>query len=338
MKVAVSCGDINGVALEVFLGALQIHTPQKLAEQDVELLLAAETQSLRAGLKQLDADAELHDTTLHVHGHSIGLIECTTVAQLRPGALQADAGALALEALERVADLALDGTAQAVLTLPVNKKALHLAGADFPGQTEFFAGRAAVEHPVMILCSRELRVGLATIHIPLRRVAEAVTRAAVERGVTQLDLSLRRDFGFEHPRIAVLGLNPHAGEEGDIGREEIEVISPVLESMRRTGVTLEGPYPADGFFAHGAWRNFDGVLAMYHDQGLIPLKMLAGGGGVNFTGGLPFVRTSPDHGTAFGIAGKWLADPRACAEALIQAVHMVNARADYDARTGHGRD
>jgi 4-hydroxythreonine-4-phosphate dehydrogenase len=249
------------------------------------------------------------------------------------------AGAMALEALELAADAVLKGTADAVITMPVSKYSLQRVGFSFSGQTEFFAHRTGASFPLMILATerttlsvgKALRVGLATIHVPLRSVAELLTQERILERLYALHKALRVDFACPQPRIAVLGLNPHAGEEGILGTEERDVIIPALGLAHQQGIQAEGPFPADGFFAHGAYRGYDAVLAMYHDQGLIPLKVIAQGAGVNITAGLPIIRTSPDHGTALDIAGRGIADESSAVEAIAMAVQIACHRASHNA-------
>jgi 4-hydroxythreonine-4-phosphate dehydrogenase len=171
-----------------------------------------------------------------------------------------------------------------------------------------------------------VRVGLATVHVPLLKVASMLNFEHIFERIHVLATTLRNDFGIANPRIAVLGVNPHAGEQGDIGTEEQSIVQPAIEHAQIQGIRAEGAFPADGFFAHGAFRSFDGILAMYHDQGLIPLKLLAGNGGVNFSAGLPIVRTSPDHGTAFAIAGQGIANESSVVDAINMACSILQHR------------
>jgi 4-hydroxythreonine-4-phosphate dehydrogenase len=187
----------------------------------------------------------------------------------------------------------------------------------------------------MILYSGELRVALATEHIPLAQVSQTVTRELLQSKLAILRDSLVRDFGIDKPRIAVLGLNPHAGDDGHIGQEELQVIRPLVESLYNQGHLVFGPYSADAFFARQAWKEFDAVLAMYHDQGLIPFKTIAAGEGVNYTAGLPAIRTSPDHGTAFDIAGKNMADPGSFREAVYQCIDLIRQRKTHAENTAN---
>lgn len=231
----------------------------------------------------------------------------------------------AAEALEAAAAKLLAGEWQAVVTGPVSKQALHQVGYPFPGQTEFFAARAHTENFAMCLTGGPLTVALVTAHVPLADVAPLLCPGEIVRVGCLLADFLRRT-GTADPRIAVAGLNPHAGEGGDLGREEIAIIAPAVESLQSSG-NFSGPYPPDTVFHRAVSGEFDGVLCMYHDQGLIPLKLLAFDSGVNVTLGLPFVRTSPDHGTAFAIAGKGAARPESMIAAIQLAARMLTAQA-----------
>lgn len=236
----------------------------------------------------------------------------------------AEGGAAAMASLRKAADLCLAGEADAIVTAPISKEAIKLAGEPFPGHTEFFAKVCAVRRPVMAFSAGELFVSLATIHVALKRVPLAVTREAVLAAIERTHAALRDWFGKSRPHVAVCGLNPHAGENGQFGREEIKVIRPAIEEARKKGIDATGPHPADSLFAK---RDFDGAVAMYHDQGLVAVKALAWKTAVNLTLGLPFVRTSPDHGTAFDIAGKKRADATSMIEAVKLADRIVRRKA-----------
>ncbi len=212
------------------------------------------------------------------------------------------------------------------MTAPVSKEAMFRSGYRYPGQTEFLAKRSGSRESAMMLVAGGFRIALATVHLPLKWVSKALTVDLIMQKLRVIDTSLRRDFAIKRPKIALLGLNPHAGESGHIGTEEIFTIRPAIERARRNGIRADGPFPADGFFGAAAFRSYDAVLAMYHDQGLIPLKMTAFSSGVNFTSGLPIVRTSPDHGTAFDIAGRGVADPGSMIEAIKLAASVIKNR------------
>lgn len=246
----------------------------------------------------------------------------------QPGMPTRQSARAAAEALETAASHLLSGHWQAVVTGPVSKKALHEVGYDFPGQTEFFAARAGVENFAMCLTGGGLTVALVTAHVPLARVAGLLKKEEITR-VGNLLAAFLRQCGHRHPAIAVAGFNPHAGESGDLGSEEISIISPAVTELRESGTAdFSGPHPPDTIFQQAVAGTFDGVLCMYHDQGLIPLKLHAFDQGVNVTLGLPFVRTSPDHGTAFGIAGKGLARPDSMISAIQLAGRMLGSRMD----------
>ena len=245
-----------------------------------------------------------------------------------PGRPQPAQAAGVVAAIERGVALCLSGAASGLCTLPISKQALaEGAGFAYPGHTEFLAHLGGVEEVVMMLASDALRVVPATIHIALTEVPAALTPALLEARLRITHAALIRDFAIPAPRIAVAGLNPHAGEGGRMGREEIELIVPVLERLRAEGMDLRGPLPADTMFHAAARTGYDAAVCMYHDQALIPIKTLAFDEGVNVTLGLPFVRTSPDHGTAFDIAGKGLANPSSTVEALRMAWRMAGGAA-----------
>ena len=241
----------------------------------------------------------------------------------KPGSPTKESARAAVEALETAAKNLLSGKWQAVVTGPVSKKALHDVGCHFPGQTEFFAARAGVENFAMCLTGGGLTVALVTAHVPIAQVAGLLKKSEIVR-IGSLLVSFLRQCGCKEPRIAVAGLNPHAGEGGDIGTEEITIISPAVRELEKSkGAVFYGPLPPDTIFQQAVAGKFDGVLCMYHDQGLIPLKLHAFDQGVNVTLGLPFVRTSPDHGTAFDIAGKGVARSDSMQAAIQLAATML---------------
>lgn len=238
-----------------------------------------------------------------------------------PGSPNMESARAAVAALETATQNLLSGRWQGVVTGPVSKKALHDVGCHFPGQTEFFAARAGVKNFAMCLTGGGLTVALVTIHVPLADVARLLDKKEIVR-IGNLLVAFLQQCGCKHPRIAVAGLNPHAGEGGDIGTEEIKIISPAVRELEKSADAIfSGPLPPDAIFQQAVAGEYDGVLCMYHDQGLIPLKLHAFDQGVNVTLGLPFVRTSPDHGTAFGIAGKGVAR----SDSIQAAIHMAAA-------------
>jgi 4-hydroxythreonine-4-phosphate dehydrogenase len=286
VKVGITCGDPAGIGPEIVKAALE----SSLLPQGVEYVVIGATDAFAPG---------------------------------KPGLASAQH---AIEALEESVALAKSGEIQAVVTGPVSKKWLHDAGFVFPGQTEFFADRCGVRDFAMCLTGGQITVALVTAHVPLVDVARILTPLEIVR-VGQLLAAFLARRGVQRPRIAVAGLNPHAGEGGDLGSEEIDVIVPAVDSLRgalKTAVEISGPHPADTLFHRVVQGEFDAVLCMYHDQGLIPLKLHAFHEGVNVTLGLPFPRTSPDHGTAFEIAGRNIARP-ASMIAAIRLAHELAA-------------
>jgi len=235
---------------------------------------------------------------------------------------------LALDCLETAAlMLESDPQSTAVVTGPVNKQGLHDVGQKVPGHTEWFANRFGVTTPVMMLVGGDLRVALLSTHLPLNRVAGALTRAGIVERIGILAEGLRGRFGINEPTIALLALNPHGGVDGEPGTEEREILEPALLTAGESGIDISGPFSADAFFGRRRWEDFDAVLASYHDQGLIPVKMEAAGAGANVTLGLPVVRTSPDHGTAYDIAGSGAASPDAMVAAARLALRLLEGRA-----------
>ncbi len=244
----------------------------------------------------------------------------------------AKAAMLALKAA--VAD-AKRGAIDALVTAPFNKHTMAGQGFGFSGHTEYLINEFGCEDGLMFLCSDHLRVGVVTNHLPISQVSKAITQDSILSKLRLMNSSLKKDFGFMRPKIAVLGLNPHAGDGGTLGTEEIDTIIPAIKRANDEGILAFGPYSPDGFFSTSLQRNFDGVLAMYHDQGLIPFKALAFDGGVNFTAGLPVVRTSPDHGTGFDLAGKNAASPGSMTCAIYSAIDFCNNRRRYAEMTAN---
>lgn len=242
------------------------------------------------------------------------------------GQVSARTGRAGGKALMRAVEAALEGAFQGIVTGPVSKAALHLAGYPFPGQTEFLAHLTHTTRFAMLLVGGGLRVALVTTHCPLEQVSRLITSEAILEKLEILHRALRTHFGTPEPRIGVCALNPHAGEGGVLGREEERVIGPAVEEANVRGIKAVGPLPADSLFARFREEGFDAILAMYHDQGLIPLKMLSFGHGVNVTLGLPIIRTSPDHGTAFDIAGQGVADPASMGEAIRLAARLAQRK------------
>lgn len=327
IRVGITHGDINGVGYEVILKAL---ADEKMLELCTPVIFGYHSIAEKAR-RQFG----LEDQRLYKSGSAgqaqdgrISVVEVGgTAPEVVPGEPTEDSGKAAVAALEAATAALEEGTIDVLVTAPISKEAVHGEAFDFPGHTEYL--EAKIGHGAkarMILFDDNVRVALVSTHLPISKVAQGVTKESVESAIVSLDDSLRRDFGIPRPRIAVLSLNPHAGDGGVIGTEEKDIIEPVISSCREKGILSFGPFAADGFFGMGDYKKFDGIVAMYHDQGLAPFKTLAGERGVNFTAGLPFVRTSPDHGTAFGIAWKDQADATSMREAIYAALDIYRRR------------
>lgn len=318
-KIIITCGDVNGIGLRCLAGAVeQLH-------KSAELHLAITPSVLRSCIEHYHLPASLDGSVWTVGGHSITIEPLTEHVTLAPGGAADDASRLALASLEFAFENVYAGDFDAVVTLPINKHALGRVGWEYPGQTEMAAAYAEGE-PLMVLCTRTLHVALTTVHIPLREVANALTTDGILRRIIQLHEHLRTRMRIEMPRLAILGINPHAGEKGRIGVEDETIIRPAIDQARAIGIDATGPFAADGFFGFGAYQHVDGVLAMYHDQGLIPLKLLAKGAGVNVTAGLSIIRTSPDHGTAYDAVRSADIDSASTRLAIEMAIEMTQSR------------
>jgi len=321
-RIACTIGDINGIGPEVLLKALSlsaIHDQCRCLIVGSRRLISTYARAIPCG------PIEEADEGIAAGGRLVPIVDIPTDAEIALGQVMPDAGRLAGESIRRAATMAIAGEVDAVVTMPVSKTALNAGGFDFPGHTEMLAALGG-GRPLMMLIAHGMRVAVATSHVSLANVPRLITWALLEEKLRDLHESLRRDFGIDRPRIAVLALNPHGGEDGLFGREELDVIGPSVRRLASEGIEVMGPLAADGFFARYVPGEYDAILAMYHDQGLIPLKMFARGGGVNYTAGLPIVRTSPDHGTAFSIAGLGIADETSTIEAIVASASIVHER------------
>ena len=325
-RIAISIGDFNGIGPEIILKSLsQIDsdksTPVIVAPEEI-IKQASESLSLPLVFHVASDETEIQDESINI------LLIKSERIDYTPGVLTAQSGFMAMKSIEKCIELCTSGVADAMVTAPISKEAINLAGYKIPGHTEFLAYQTNTDSVLMMLVSGNLRVALVTAHTPIRQVAQSITQSLIRTKLEILAESLINDFGIKKPKIAVFGLNPHAGDGGVIGQEEIDTISPTLKAIKaeRDDIIVHGPYPADGFFGQQLHKEHDAILAMYHDQGLAPFKLLSFGKGVNFTAGLPIIRTSPDHGTAFDIAGKGVANPSSFNEAYTLAVELANKR------------
>jgi 4-hydroxythreonine-4-phosphate dehydrogenase len=328
--VGITHGDMNGIGYEVIIKAL-------LDPRIFELFAPVVYGSSKV--------ASYHRKSLNINDFSFNLIKKADQANpKRPNIINVhdkdikidlglstpEAGELSLLALEAAVEDLKNKQIDVLVTAPINKKNIQSETFHFSGHTEYLADKFGVSDFLMLMVSDQTRIGIVTGHIPLSDVPKVVTTELILHKLKIMNDSLLKDFGIRKPRIAVLGLNPHAGDEGLLGIEEKTVILPAVEKAFADGIMAFGPFPADGFFGSNNYTKFDGILAMYHDQGLIPFKTIAFESGVNFTAGLPFVRTSPAHGTAYDIAGKDLASPDSLRAAMYLACDIFNNRMMHD--------
>lgn len=325
--VGISIGDINGIGLEIILKTfedkrmLDFCTPVLFGSNKV---VSYHKKALRLenninGIQAIDKI---------VHG-KINLLNCWKEdVKINLGQLTKQGGNYALKSLAEATKALKDGKIDLLLTAPINKENIQSDEFDFPGHTEYLEENLNGKS-LMILMTDELRIGLITGHIPVSQVAQTITPELIKEKVETMYTSLQQDFNISKPKIAILGLNPHCGDKGVIGKEDDEIIRPTISEIKETGKLVFGPYAADGFFGSKTYQQFDGVLAMYHDQGLAPFKALSFGNGVNFTAGLNKIRTSPDHGTGFDIAGQNKANPDSFKEALFTAIKLFKNRKQY---------
>ena len=325
IKVGITVGDTNGIGIEVVLKSLE---DSRMLDKITPVIYGPSrvVSFHKKELGQNTSYQKIKDAN-EAKGNKIFLL-CTNDEDVRVdfGSATNESGKEAFNSLKSaVSDLA-GAKIDVLVTAPINKKNIQSQGFEFPGHTEYLTSYSNADDSLMFMVYNTLRVGVATNHVPLNEVSKHLTKDVIVSKLKLMDQSLKRDFSIARPRIAVLGLNPHAGENGVIGEEESSVIIPAIETVSKEGVLAFGPYASDGLFGSGNYRKFDAILAMYHDQGLTPFKAMAGGEGVNFTAGLPIVRTSPDHGTAFEIAGKNEANPDSFRNAIYLAVDVFKSR------------
>lgn len=328
IKIGISIGDVNGIGLEIIIKTLndsQIYnycTPIVYGHTKV-----ASFYRRLCEVNELNFNVISHAS--NAQARRANMINCWEEdVKIEPGLLNKEVGKYSFLSLDRATADLINGDIAALVTAPIHKDSIQSEQFNFPGHTEYLQSKDGAAESLMFLVSDTLRVGVVTGHIPVADVAKSITTEKIVSKLKLMNESLKKDFWIRKPKIAVLGLNPHAGDNGVIGTEEQTIVGPALEEARALDILALGPYAADGFFANGTYLQFDGVLAMYHDQGLIPFKQIAFESGVNFTAGLKFVRTSPDHGTAFDIAGKNQASEVSFREAIFTALHVVKHRTE----------
>ena len=326
--VGISCGDLNGISLEVVIktfqdpGMLDFCTPVLFASGKV-----VSYHRKAMGIK--DFSFNIINSLDEVNPKRANLINLWNEnISINLGEASEEIGRRALDSINAASAALLENKIDIMVTAPINKNTIKIEGEEFTGHTDYLAKILGGE-ALMILFSEDLRVALATGHLPIKDVAKNITPESLLSKINTLNESLIKDFGIRRPKIAVLGLNPHAGDEGLLGTEEKEIIIPAIEKAKEKKILAMGPYAADGFFGSRQYSEFDAILAMYHDQGLVPFKALTFESGVNFTAGLDYIRTSPDHGTGYDIAGKNVASESSFRNAVFEAINIYKARNEY---------
>ncbi|HUR31844.1 MAG TPA: 4-hydroxythreonine-4-phosphate dehydrogenase PdxA [Saprospiraceae bacterium] len=335
IRVGITVGDINGIGLEVIIKTLSHPSVTQLCTPVI--YGSSKVVSYHKNIVN-PQEFTFHNTNTadKIYHQKINVVNCwQDNVNIALGKETEEGGRFAHIALDRAVRDLKDGHIDLLVTAPINKNAMKMAGFQYPGHTEYLAHEFGVKDGLMMMISENLRVALMTTHITLSNVSASITKETLRAKFELLINTLQVDFGISRPVIAVLGLNPHAGENGTFGKEEEEILKPAILETKKSGELIMGPFPADGFFGSMRQSKFDAVLAMYHDQGLIPFKMLHFHDGVNFTAGLPFIRTSPDHGTAFEIAGKNEADPSSFRAALFAAIDLFRSRDRYKKDTAN---
>lgn len=333
--IAITQGDINGIGYEVILKTLA----EPRVYDDFVPVIYGSSKAVGFYRKQLDIQGlnlNIINTVEEAHAKKVNIINCTDEEiRVEPGKATEEAGKAAFAALERATADMQKGLVDALVTAPINKKNIQSAEFHFPGHTEYLEQVFGEKNSsLMLLVNDVMRVAVVTGHIPVKNIAPVITKELILEKLKTLNQSLKQDFTVIRPRIAVLGLNPHAGDEGVIGDEEETIIKPALAEAQKEGLLCFGPYAADGFFGSGHFNKFDGILAMYHDQGLIPFKTVSMDSGVNYTAGLSAVRTSPAHGTAYDLAGQNLASEESFRQALFMAYDILqNRKLDKEIRS-----
>jgi 4-hydroxythreonine-4-phosphate dehydrogenase len=329
--IGITCGDINGIGTELII---KTFADQRILEHSTPVIFGSNKliNFYRKAVPEAHFNYQIIKDFSRINHKQINIFNSWEEdVVISPGQLNETGGKYAVKSLASAAEALRAGHIQGLVTAPIHKKNVQSQEFDYTGHTPYLKAVDNARDVLMILYADNLRVALVTEHIPVKSIAQSITRETILSKLQLLHASLRKDFGIDKPRIAVLGLNPHAGDEGLVGNEEEQVIKPAIKEAKQNMLVF-GPYSADAFFARRSYLQFDAVLAMYHDQGLIPFKTIATGEGVNYTAGLSFVRTSPDHGTAMDIAGKNKADATSFIAAVFECVDIINRRNGYDER------
>ncbi len=330
LVVGITQGDGNGIGYEVIIKAL---ADERMLDLCTPVIYGS-SKIFGFYKKQIHNIDQINTNVINsakdVHQKRVNIVNCLPEnVFVEPGQATAESAKAAMISLERAVEDIKEGHIDVLVTAPINKRAMAGEGFGYTGHTEYLEKQFGVDEVAMIMVCDRLKVGVVTGHIALKDVVTSITKEKILSKLRLMKVSLERDFGVDAPKIAVLGLNPHCGDGGLLGDEEQQIILPAVQEANAEGVLAFGPYSPDGFFG-SSYGKFDAVLAMYHDQGLTPFKALAFEEGVNYTAGLPIVRTSPDHGTAYEMAGRDMADPRSMMAAIYTAIDIFNRRADYD--------
>ncbi len=329
VRIGITIGDINGIGPEVIIKALS--HPSVIEHITPIIYGSSKVMAYHKNIvKNINFSFTSVSSAANASYNRINVVNVTDQqSNIELGKATEEAGRMAFMAMERAVQDAKSGDLDAIVTAPINKSAMQMAGFQHIGHTEYLTESFDVKVSVMTMVSSSNIIALATNHVSIENLPSKIDKDKIIEKIKVLTESLKQDFGLEKPTIAVLGLNPHAGDEGLIGTQEIEHIKPAIKEAKNNKVLVAGPYAADGFFGNSDFSKFDAILAMYHDQGLIPFKLLSFGEGVNFTAGLPIVRTSPDHGTAYSIAGKNIANDESMRKAIYLAKDLYNNRKEY---------
>jgi len=327
-RIGITIGDLNGIGPEVIIKALADNRVLNM----ITPVVYGSTRVLSYYRKLMNME-EFNYSQVRQPGQffpkSINVVNCwEDVIEIQPGQPSKTTARAALEALRKTVEDYKGGFLDGMVTAPIDKNTIYSDDFQFHGHTEYLTQVFNATESLMLMVAKDLKVGLVTEHVPLKDVSALISPERVELKIRLMEMSLKKDFGISKPKIAVLGLNPHAGDNGLLGDEEEKIIRPVVNDLRNKSKLVFGPFPADGFFASGQHMKYDGIVAMYHDQGLVPFKYMAFEDGVNFTAGLPVVRTSPDHGTAYGIAGKNQADESSIRQAIYVVADIIKARGE----------
>lgn len=327
--IGITCGDLNGIGTELII---KTFSDNRILEHCTPIIFSSNKviNFYRKSMPEINFSFQTIKEYNRVNHKQVNLFNCwEEEVNINPGQLTLEGGKYAAISLQTAVAALKQNQIDGLVTAPIHKKNIQSAEFSFTGHTPYLKNIFGAGDVVMMLCADNFRVALVTEHVPVSAITQNISKEKILSKLQIINKSLQKDFGIEKPKIAVLGLNPHAGDEGLIGNEEETIIKPAIKEAKNNNMLVIGPYSADAFFARRSYTRFDAVLAMYHDQGLIPFKTLATGEGVNFTAGISGVRTSPDHGVAFDIAGKNIADNSSFLLAIYECIDIINRRNDY---------